>query len=125
MATRSYIGIMDKDGVGAHVIYCHWDGYPEWVGMVLKKFYDTEEKARALLELGDLSSLGETLETTESYARDRGEEPSPARYCANKEQLFGAARGCWAEYVYLFNPELARWECMATIRDEGFREIAL
>ena len=123
MATRSMIGIMDKDGMGASLIYCHWDGYPDGVGADLKEFYGTEEKARALLELGDISSLRETLENTVAYHRDRGEELNPTRYCANRKEIFTRADHCGAEYVYLFHADLAQWECLVVTRS-GLREWA-
>jgi hypothetical protein len=55
MATHSRIGIMTKNGIKS--IYCHWDGYPSYVGHVLKNHYSTEEKIQDLLSLGDLSVL--------------------------------------------------------------------
>lgn len=116
MATRSMIGIKDKDGHGASLIYCHWDGYPNGVGDTLKQFYDTEEKVRELLELGDLSTLGNDLDSSFAYHRDRGEELNPARYCADGEEVFKRADRCGAEYVYLFHTDLAHWECMAVTR---------
>ena len=38
--------------------YCHMDGYPKRVGLLLYIFYDTPEKIKELLSLGELSSLG-------------------------------------------------------------------
>ena len=57
MATRSTIGIVR----GYHDttrIYCHWDGYLEWNGAILQKYYNTAEKVEELMALGNLSSLG-------------------------------------------------------------------
>ena len=59
MGTRSYIGKVINGRV--HSIYCHWDGYPEGVGSVLLQHYDSE-KVDALLELGGISALQETVE---------------------------------------------------------------
>lgn len=83
MATRSTINIRNNDG-SISSIYCHWDGYVEGVGEILVEHYNTEQKVRELLELGDLSSLGKEIgkphdfnNPTEhfcvSYSRDRGE----------------------------------------------------
>lgn len=40
-------------------IYIHWDGYPEGIGKILKEHYTSDELVEKLLNLGDLSSLGE------------------------------------------------------------------
>lgn len=57
MATRSNIGILNEDGT-ITAIYCHWDGYPEGVGLTLVNHYQDEDKVRELLSLGSLSILG-------------------------------------------------------------------
>ena len=90
MATRSRIAIEDQDGT-VRSIYCHWDGYPEYNGVVLKENYQTQEKVEQLIALGSISSLkplvappeGAThtfdnpLEgVTVAYHRDRAEELS-------------------------------------------------
>ena len=63
MATRSTIGIKTEDGT-VRAIYCHWDGYPEGVGVGLVENYNSKEQAEALIALGGFSSLMETLEQT-------------------------------------------------------------
>lgn len=86
MSTNSRIGIKRLDGTEKY-IYCHWDGYIEHNGLLLQLCYDKPEKIERLLELGNLSVLGEYLETDEphsfesphpnvcvAYHRDRGEE---------------------------------------------------
>jgi len=68
MGTRSNIGILNEDGT-VTTIYCHWDGNPESNGQLLLEHYQTEEKIRQLLKLGDLSHLGPEIgeEIPESY----------------------------------------------------------
>ena len=72
MSTRSYIGVLGPEGPNPTVkfIYCHWDGYPEYNGLMLAKNFDTPFKVDKLLELGDISALGETLDKTVAYRRD-------------------------------------------------------
>lgn len=90
MATRSRIGIKNQDGTVTS-IYCHWDGYLEHVGEILAKHYRDENKVRALMVLGNASSLGESIEQPEGhtfgkptegctvfYGRDRGESDQHA-----------------------------------------------
>ena len=43
MATRSRIGIQLADE-SVLSVYHHWDGYPEWLGRILKTHYNTKEK---------------------------------------------------------------------------------
>ena len=43
MSTRSNIGILQKNG-NIRSIYCHWDGYPEYNGVLLKNFYNNSQK---------------------------------------------------------------------------------
>ena len=69
MSTRSRIGIENENG-RVSSIYCHWDGYPEYVGKVLKENYSDRDKVKQLLELGDISILKEDLDKVEAYHRD-------------------------------------------------------
>lgn len=73
MATRSTINKMLENGdiVG---VYCHWDGYLENNGEILKNHYNTENKIDELLAQGDISSLGKDLESSTFYMRDRNEK---------------------------------------------------
>ena len=99
MATRSTIALEYADG-SVYQIYCHWDGYPEGVGKTLLDHYSDPFKARDLICLGDISSLGEVIgekhpfsgnqdlsyneheklygHMTTAYGRDRGEANTEA-----------------------------------------------
>ncbi len=85
MATRSSISIKTSDGK-YRGIYVHNDGYLSYNGRVLKEHYTDVDKINRLIDLGDISSLGERVEpigehsfdksergTTVAYGRDRGE----------------------------------------------------
>ena len=91
MATRSRIGIENENGTISS-IYCHFDGYPDGVGATLEEHYSNKQKLRMLINLGDISILGEQVSTmdehsfnnrkegvTVAYHRDRGEEKREAR----------------------------------------------
>ena len=69
MATRSQIAIENENGT-VSAIYCHWDGYPEYNGKILKECYSDRDKLQQLLELGDVSVLKEDLGKVEAYHRD-------------------------------------------------------
>jgi len=116
MATRSFIGKLNHDGTVAGV-YCHYDGYPEGVGRILKNHYTDLEKIDELLALGSISNLGPEIgeahdfdsapETavawTTAYHRDRGEELEPADVYPDVVELVKNAREDFgAEWVYVF-----------------------
>lgn len=82
----THCGIAVKDGAGYNTIYCHHDGYPEYMYEMLTKNYNSEELATKLVSLGDASYIAENLEHTGPhsfdnpdysvccfYHRDRGE----------------------------------------------------
>lgn len=60
MATTCRIGILKENKVES--IYCHYDGYPAGVGVILKDNYKTKEKVEELIALGDIAELGTTTE---------------------------------------------------------------
>ena len=55
MATRSRIGIQLSDD-SILSVYHHWDGYPTWLGRILKTHYNTKAKVAELIDGGDMSS---------------------------------------------------------------------
>lgn len=61
MSTRSNIIMQDADGT-CRTIYCHNDGHPDGVGRMLAEHYADPEDIRRLIDLGDISWLGETPE---------------------------------------------------------------
>jgi hypothetical protein len=117
MATRSNIGILNKDNTITSV-YCHWDGYPSHNGKILLENYDTEEKVRELLKEGDISSLEPNCTKPELhsfenkidgytvyYGRDRGEENTKPKTDSAllKQKMFDN------DYGYLFDTNTNKW----------------
>jgi hypothetical protein len=132
MATRSRIAIEDQDGT-VRSIYCHWDGYPEYNGVVLKENYQTQEKVEELIALGSISSLKPLVappegathtfdnpleDVTVAYHRDRGEELSIKVH--GKVQEF--ANSDIEQYGYVFTAA-GEWLLIDGNRDA--REIVL
>jgi hypothetical protein len=72
MATRSTIAVQHQDGTVSQ-IYAHWDGYLSNNGNILYNSYTSCEQVEALVALGDVSSLSDTIDDTEFYMRDRDE----------------------------------------------------
>lgn len=118
MSTRSNIGILEKDGKVTY-IYCHWDGYVEYVGAVLNEFYNTDEKIRELIALGAISSLGKYInppegkihtfdnpldDVTVAYCRDRKETGNNDAEIDDSEEkyLLKNPRSNGAEFTYLW-----------------------
>ena len=100
MATRSNIAIENQDG-SVSAIYCHFDGYIDGVGKILQENYNTREEMEQLIALGDISSLGKTIEETVAYHRDRGEElQEPMQH--KTVPLYFEGQNSDIEYSYCF-----------------------
>ncbi len=113
MGTHAMIGVKVENGVKA--INVNFDGGVNHTGLILGGWYNTQELALALLELGDLSQLNERIApapnephswaepargVTIAYHRDRGERLHPAQLFKNKDELKQLA-----QYAYYFDGE--------------------
>ena len=101
MSTRSRIGIENENG-SVSSIYCHWDGYIEHNGRILKSSYLDRDKVQQLMELGDISALDNDLDLVIAYHRDLGKEYYPAIEHSSIDvfsRLFGY------EYGYVLSKE--------------------
>ena len=79
MATRSRIGIELSDG-SVLSAYHHWDGYPEWLGRILRTHYNSFEKASELIDGGDMSC---------AWTDDRWDNSGDGSYGPNHYALRG------------------------------------
>ena len=102
MATRSRIGIELKDG-SIVSSYHHWDGYPEWLGRILKTHYNSRDLASELIDGGDMSAAWGDENRAEYYS-ERGED-CPPRYDETREQFLSDGE----EFSYIFTS--AGWVC--------------
>jgi hypothetical protein len=102
MSTRSNIGIRETDGT-VKTIYCHWDGYPQYVGRLLLTYYTTEQDVRGLLDLGDISELKPTLSEVVAYHRDRGEPK------ADVHTFAPGSRVRENDFAYVYDVAESRW----------------
>lgn len=88
MSTNCYIGRKINDDE-VEYIFCHYDGYIQGgVGQMLVEHYQTEDKVKELIALGNISYLEEKLKPTKethsfstpergitvAYHRDRGND---------------------------------------------------
>jgi len=117
MGTRSRIGIQLKDD-SVLSVYCHYDGYPEFNGRVLRDNYDTVEKVRELIDGGDMSCTwtnvgwnNETLpESGPLHYTSRGEsmEMNAPRYDDDIFEFLKKENN--EEYAYIFTVN-NKWVC--------------
>ena len=111
MGTRSFIAVKSSEGFKG--VYCHWDGYLEHVGRILRQHYADAAKIAELIEHGDISSLDAEIGSkhdfdqrtegqTTFYGRDRGENDCGPESRTTLQAIMNHAnrRGC--EYFYLF-----------------------
>lgn len=110
MSTRSYIGKKLEDG-RVRCIYCHSDGYPEGVGQILQDYYNSDN-IDGLLDLGDMSFIGEDYDSCFFYGRDRGEKDCEAHMVDSVKEYFDDSRDLGIEYKYLLDTD-GKWYCMA------------
>jgi hypothetical protein len=115
MATRSRIGIELSDG-SVLSAYHHWDGYPEWLGRILKTHYNSKELAAELIDGGDMSSAwtnagfnNETVAQGPLYYSQRGDNCPPRLDKDAGEFLTKDTE----EYAYLYTQDEG-WLCYNT-----------
>ena len=112
MATRSRIGLELADG-SILSAYAHWDGYPEWMGRILRTHYNTKDKVAELIDGGDMSSPwtnagwnNETVEQGPLYYSQRGDNCPPRLDADLCEYLLPDNS---EEYAYVFRN--GEWVC--------------
>ena len=132
MGTRSTIAIQKLDG-SVEQIYCHWDGYLEHNGTILKTEYKTPELVKQLIRLGDLSSLGPRIGSINEmhsfdnpeegvcvyYGRDRGEPNTSFRRF--DDMTWFRLEGQWEEYNYLYVESEQHWYLLS--KRKGFFDL--
>jgi hypothetical protein len=115
MGTRSTIALEFADGSVSQV-YCHWDGYLSNNGAILRDDYADPFKVKALLELGDFSSLRETVEETADTAYSQRGEDCGARRYMNADEYFADCQQEEYDYILRNVNGVATWfvRCYAT-----------
>ena len=109
MGTRSTIALEFADGT-VEQVYCHWDGYLEHNGKILEQHYKDPFVLQKLIDLGDLSSLGERIGTQHAfdkapegectfYLRDRKEQGCKAKKFKDYEDYLAYHQ--YEEYEYI------------------------
>ena len=129
MGTRSRIGLELPNG-NIYSVYHHWDGYPEWLGRILKQHYNTDAAVKKLIDGGDMSSCysdtgwdyDEKRDPQPCYYSERGED-CPPRTDATIQEYFANANS-WEEYCYIYTT-FGEWLCFEIDKkyNEDYSEI--
>jgi hypothetical protein len=97
MSTRAIIGKqIDNDSYFS--VYLHREGYVEYSGLLLQKNYATPERVDQLLALGDMSSLGISIDSCLFYNRDSKESWEQV-----KPKIRNLQEICSEEWVYIWD----------------------
>ena len=114
MSTRALVGRVLKDGT-VKAIYSHSEGYPGYLGHMLRDHYSDKKKLKALIKMGGASIIDENIGVQHDfedykffsdnkqcrfYARDRGGDVNILRFTSTDEFLRNS--DSWNEHNYLF-----------------------
>ena len=101
MGTRSIIGYKNSDG-SVTTTYCHYDGYPNHNGRVLRKKYNSDERAKAVASAGYLSVLRKQGDLEFDISESVNSE-KPVVYSSVDKARKYVFTETWAEYFYLWD----------------------
>lgn len=104
MSTTASIAMLTKSN-GVKYSTVHWDGYLKGVGEILVDHYSDFAKTEKLIDLGDLSALGTTYETSEVIKRFGFDYLDNPKYLAlpKKEQERLAKESCSVKYTTAYH----------------------
>ena len=128
--TSAGIGMTMPDG-SIRAVRLNSDGYPGHAGVVLAGWYKTEDRIKALLELGELAALGERFDSNDpgkgnltiAYGRDGGEEAAfPVQNFPSTEEYHRIGLDqLSADYLYLYDN--GRWLVFGLYSDQDWIEM--
>ena len=102
MSTRAAIGFRAGDEI--HTIYCHYDGYPSHVGLILQNYWNSEDLAKELVygpQIRNFDHDGTAVRFGDGTPDDHEAHPTPC------ESIYGH------DYLYLFDNVNVQWVCFA------------
>ena len=117
MSTRSAIILEHEDGT-ARGIYCHSDGYTEHHKPILLGHYKSLEKVKALMDLGDISSLAENIGTKHDIHNAPDDEVNAYGRDGGQTNVASERGDTWREamrkihhngHVYVFRAKTENW----------------
>jgi hypothetical protein len=120
MSTNSRLGLRLEDG-SILSVYHHWDGYPEWLGVTLNKYYNTRESIAELIDGGNMSCCytdsdweHEELKTYRPlYYTERGEklDDNAPKLSKDEAEYLVTTDKCCGEFAYIFELNNT-WRCI-------------
>tara|TARA_B110000238_G_scaffold38625_1_gene40772 strand:+ start:2111 stop:2788 length:678 start_codon:yes stop_codon:yes gene_type:complete len=118
MATRALIGYLD-DSKKLTTTYNHYDGYPEYLGKVLKEHYGGDEKAKYVASVGYITSIDEDGKINSKFNESANTMILDEEAFSAAMQIGDEVNGYGADYGYVyFNDE---WN---TIKNNGIKGMA-
>ena len=123
MGTHCLIGMI-RPNRSVTCIYCHYDGYPQYNGKLLLENYQTKDKIKELIELGNISCLDKEVapskdmehtfykpakDVTIAYQRDRGEKGQQAKSFHTLKEFYQFYNKSAINHVYLYDESFKSW----------------
>lgn len=117
MSTNANIRIYREDGTKTG-IYCHSDGYIEFLGIVLQQYYATPDRVEKLLALGDCSSVDRNIpENPDDFMQyeewAKAKVPDYTKGFCVPYTMWRGEKFCQslqdAEYVYIYDERERYW----------------
>ena len=118
MATRALIGYLD-DSKKLTTTYNHYDGYPEYLGKVLKEHYGGDEKSKYVASVGYITSIDEDGKINSKFNESANTMILDEEAFSAAMQIGDEVNGYGADYGYVyFNDE---WN---TVKNNGIKGMA-
>jgi hypothetical protein len=118
MATRALIGYLD-DSKKLTTTYNHYDGYPDYLGKILKEHYSGEDKAKSVASVGYITSIDEDGKINSKFNETANTMILDEEAFSAAMQIGGEVNGYGADFGYVyFNDE---WNI---IKNDGIESMA-
>ena len=118
MATRALIGYLD-DSKKLTTTYNHYDGYPDYLGKILKEHYSGDEKAKSVASVGYITSIDEDGKINSKFNESANTMILDEEAFSAAMQIGDEVNGYGADYGYVyFNDE---WN---SIKNNGIKGMA-
>ena len=118
MATRALIGYLD-DSKKLTTTYNHYDGYPDYLGKILKEHYSGDEKAKEVASVGYITSIDEDGKINSKFNETANTMILDEEAFSAAMQIGGEVNGYGADFGYVyFNDE---WNI---IKNDGIESMA-
>ena len=123
MATRALIGYLNPSN-SITTTYNHYDGYPENLGVALKKHYATDEKAEEIANMGYVSYVDPETGDIEANNTERPRTIGDSDLMSSLQRFKDEASE--ADYAYLYAPVTGDWMYAPTsMKMEDFVDVFL